>query len=407
MSSFRLRASLLLVAAWAESLPAQDRTTAPAGSIEVPLALKPLAEPSMSHAVDFDGEDVAGRIAAVGTPRTGRLAGGVLVRVEALAAPPYAYRVAVDTNGDGDLGDEVAHELAPDGSFELELRRAQGAQVRRLAYEFSYERREAGERVRGGEWMMLSARYRAEGRLRLGDEDALAVVRDMDGNGVLDSSDLRGGTAIGIDIDGDGKIWGAHENFAAGQIIVFAGRHIVAAADALRDDGNTLRFHETTLVIPKVGEAMPPFALRLLDGSELTSAGMRGRRCVIDFWATWCKPCVAGIPKMQALVAELASSDPDLLAIYCSSDRASSLPQAQAAVEHLALPASRVAATGRAEQEPVWQMLGSMLEVRMMIPAYVVIDAGGILRYAGRDLDEVKAALVASAAGDAAGKQAR
>jgi hypothetical protein len=110
---------------------------------------------------------------------------------------------------------------------------------------------------------------------------------------------------------------------------------------------------------------------------------------------------------MQALAAELASSDPDLLAVYCSIDRQSRLPQARAAVERVALPADRVAATGRAEQEPVWQMLGSMPEVRMMVPAYVVIDAGGIVRYAGRDLTEVKAALVAAAARDRAGKRER
>ena len=55
----------------------------------------------------------------------------------------------------------------------------------------------------------------------------------------------------------------------------------------------------------------------------------------------------------------------------------------------------------------MWQMLGSMPEVRMMIPAYVVIDAGGIVRYAGRNLDEVKTALTAAAARDGAAKQAR
>ncbi|HEU4420342.1 MAG TPA: TlpA disulfide reductase family protein, partial [Planctomycetota bacterium] len=260
---------------------------------------------------------------------------------------------------------------------------------------------------RGGEWMSVGPLYRAEGRLRLGGEDALAVVYDRESDGTFDSSDLLRGTAVGIDVDGDGRIWGAHEYSTAGQIIAFAGKHLVAAADALRDDGCTLRFQETTLVMAKVGEVVPPFALRLCDGSELTSAGMRGRRCVIDFWASWCAPCVAGIPKVQALAAELASSDPDLLAIYCSTDRSSTLPEARAAIERLALPAGQVAATGRAEQEPMWQMLGSVPEVRMCIPAYVVIDAAGVLRYAGRDIEKVKAALVAAAARDAAEKRSR
>jgi thiol-disulfide isomerase/thioredoxin len=328
------------------------------------------------------------------------------MRAEAMGAPSHVYRVAVDIDGDGKLDNEQARELAPDGSVELELRRAQGAQVRRLAYRLSYTRSEESGKQPGGEWISIAPLYRAEGRLQLGGEDALVVVIDTDADGKFDKGDMWG-TAIGIDADGDGRIWGAHEYFCAGQIIAFAGRHIVAAADCLRDDGRTVRFLETTLVIPKVGEAVPPFALRLLDGSEITSAGMRGRRVVIDLWASWCAPCVAGIPAMQKLAAELASSDPDLLAVYCSIDNQSRLPQAQAAVERLALPADRVAATGRAEQEPMWQMLGSMLQIRMSIPAYVVIDAGGILRYAGRDLSEVKAALVAAAARDNAAKRAR
>jgi thiol-disulfide isomerase/thioredoxin len=396
-----------MAAAWASALPAQDKAAATAVTIDVPLAVKPLAEPSFSFGVEFDGKDAAGCIAAIGSPRTGHLPGGVLVRVEALAAPPHAYRVTVDIDGDGDLGNEDSHELKPDGSFDLELRRAQGAQQRRLAYRISYERREEGGGLRGGEWMRIAAHYRAEGRLRLGDEDALVGVLDVDADGVFDSSDMLRGTAIGIDVDGDGRIWGANECFGAGQIISFAGRHLVAAADALRDDGCTVRFQETTLLIPKVGEVVPPFSLRLLDGSEFTSAGMRGHRWVFDFWASWCAPCVAGIPKMQALAAELANGDPDLLAVYCSTDRSARLPEARAVVEKLALPKGRVAATGRAEQEPMWQMLGSMPEVRMSIPAYVVIDAGGILRYAGRNLDEVKAALIAAAARDGAAKQAR
>jgi len=407
MSRFLFAVSLLMATASVGALPAQDNTAAPAVFVDVPLALKPLAQPSFAHGVEFDGKDTAGCIAAVGSPRTGHFPCGVPVRAEALAAPPHAYRVTVDTDGDGDLEDEKPYELTPDGSFDLELRRTQGSQVRQLAYRLSYTRQEEREGRRGGEWMHISPLYRLEGRLRLGDEDALVGVLDVDADGDFDSGDMLRGTAIGIDVDGDGRIWGANEFFGAGRIIAFAGRHLVAAADALLDDGGKVRFQETTLAIPKVGEAVPPFALRLLDGSELTTAGMRGRRCVIDLWASWCAPCVAGIPKMQALAAECAKGDPDLLAVYCSTDRSARLPEALAVVEKLALPKGHVAATGRAEQEPMWQMLGSMAEVRMMIPAYVVIDAGGIVRYAGRNLDEVKTALTAAAARDGAAKQAR
>jgi thiol-disulfide isomerase/thioredoxin len=53
--------------------------------------------------------------------------------------------------------------------------------------------------------------------------------------------------------------------------------------------------------------AAPPLDVRLLDGSRAPSwRGMRGNVVVIDFWATWCAPCVAAIPHLDALKNELA-----------------------------------------------------------------------------------------------------
>jgi cytochrome c biogenesis protein CcmG/thiol:disulfide interchange protein DsbE len=42
---------------------------------------------------------------------------------------------------------------------------------------------------------------------------------------------------------------------------------------------------------PIVNRPAPPFALRTLDGKRLTSADLRGKPLVVNFWASWCLEC--------------------------------------------------------------------------------------------------------------------
>ena len=52
----------------------------------------------------------------------------------------------------------------------------------------------------------------------------------------------------------------------------------------------------------EIGSSMPDFSLRDLKGRRISSADLRSKVVLIDFWATWCQPCKKEMPGYQKLV---------------------------------------------------------------------------------------------------------
>ena len=76
--------------------------------------------------------------------------------------------------------------------------------------------------------------YRAEGKLRINNCETLLVVLDLNGDGLFDQRDFSSGTSIGLDRNGDGRIWGKDEWLKGRQIIDYCGATLVV--DSLEAD---------------------------------------------------------------------------------------------------------------------------------------------------------------------------
>ena len=63
----------------------------------------------------------------------------------------------------------------------------------------------------------------------------------------------------------------------------------------------------------RVGKPAPDFTLTLLDGpgktKTVTKAELAGKVVVIDFWATWCGPCMKELPEIQKLIDSYADTE--------------------------------------------------------------------------------------------------
>jgi peroxiredoxin len=68
-------------------------------------------------------------------------------------------------------------------------------------------------------------------------------------------------------------------------------------------------------LLPKVGEQAPNFAAVSLTGQVVTLSEFHGRPVWLNFWGSWCPPCRAEMPDIQAAYEELAPKGLVLLAV--------------------------------------------------------------------------------------------
>lgn len=146
----------------------------------------------------------------------------------------------------------------------------------------------------------------------------------------------------------------------------------------------------------KALEGKPAAALSIESwiGSEITIAGSRGKVVVVDFWATWCGPCMASIPHNVELVKKYADQGLVFVGVHDSNsgwDSAAKVVQDKG----INYPVGVDKTGGPSVKDYAVQFW----------PTYVAVDRKGVIRAAGllpNRVEDVVKALLAEAGGPAA-----
>ncbi len=113
-----------------------------------------------------------------------------------------------------------------------------------------------------------------------------------------------------VDCDGNGELdmdmtsW--EMGYGSGEPVVFhlqrgdryvSIAHVDPAAKTIALASRTAADYERIEL--RLGSTMPDFAFTAMDGSKRHLSDFRGKHLLIDFWGTWCGPCVGEIPFLK------------------------------------------------------------------------------------------------------------
>lgn len=71
----------------------------------------------------------------------------------------------------------------------------------------------------------------------------------------------------------------------------------------------------------EIGKSAPDFKLTKLDGTNVKLSDLKGKKVILNFWATWCGPCQQEMPDMEAFYKEHKENVEILAVNYTPSEK--------------------------------------------------------------------------------------
>ncbi len=120
-----------------------------------------------------------------------------------------------------------------------------------------------------------------------------------------------------------------------------------------------------------IGRPMPDLRLSEWINGPIKKRDLRGKIVVVDFWATWCGPCIRSIPHNNEMMEKYADDGVLILGV-CGSSRGQDRMAAVAKEHDIRYPVARDATQRSAK---AWRV--------MWWPTYAVVDRKGVVRAVG------------------------
>lgn len=152
--------------------------------------------------------------------------------------------------------------------------------------------------------------------------------------------------------------------------------HFIAVAEGFPESpqADAAREHARELSTLGVGMPAPAFEAVTLEGKRLSLGSLKGRVVLVDFWATWCQPCLDELPQLKRAHQRFRSRGLTILGISLDADREA--VRTFITANRMGWP---IVASGLAMEDPLARAYAVQ-----MLPMSYLIGRDGVIR--GRSL---------------------